>query len=114
MGSLMICVTAADAADVMVVTRKTWMTRKMKYQFCTLSSMLGRDGSPDSRTSPVQSGQQPQPAGGHAAGHIHPKILGTHSSRSESNSGGSRPVMAPTMKGGSRLRTCRNGTFSDR
>lgn len=32
-GSLMICGTAEDAAEAKVVTRKTWITWKRKYEF---------------------------------------------------------------------------------
>ncbi len=38
--------TTEDAAEVNVVTRKTWTTWKAKYIFCTLSSTLEREGSP--------------------------------------------------------------------
>ncbi len=48
LGFLKIATPAAAAPDVNVVTKKTWITWKRKYEFCTRNSTVDKVGFPES------------------------------------------------------------------
>lgn len=72
LGLAIIDATAADAEEVIVVIKNTWMTWKKKYEFCTRSSMLESDGFPPSLA-------------------INLRMIGSKAISTASNMDGSRP-----------------------
>ncbi len=99
----MIWAVAADAADVRVVTRKTWTTWKQKCALCVKSSTWAVDGAPArlARTESTSVSNVLLFLLDFSLGDIQRQMIGTNDMRRTRAADGSSPAITPFSDEGS-------------
>ena len=117
----MICVVAADAADVKVVTKKTCTTWKTKCALCVNSSTRAADGTPERLAQTIE---QMSVRGfyflailcvfSREINHLLRQIIGTNDIRATNAADGNSPSIAPLINSGKYSLNLRNGSSVDK